>query len=120
MRRPLAELANRDFDVAVIGAGINGTSAAQQLASLGYSVLLIDKADIASGSSSRSTRLLHVGLRYLAAGTSMWQQLMHPAKLAVSLRMAQQSAMARNAFATTAGERTRNFKFGFPIYCDGM
>ncbi len=120
MRRPLAELANRDFDVAVVGAGINGTSAAQQLASQGYTVLLVDKGDIGSGSSSRSTRLLHVGLRYLAAGTSMWQQLMHPAKLAVSLRMAQQSALARNAFATTSGERTRNFKFGFPIYRDGM
>ena len=69
MRTPLAELDGRAFDVAVIGAGVNGASAAQHLAAAGYAVLLIDQGDFASGSSSRSSRLLHCGLRYLAPGS---------------------------------------------------
>ena len=53
------------FDVIVIGAGINGAGIARDAAMRGLKVLLIDKGDIGSGTSSASTRLIHGGLRYL-------------------------------------------------------
>ena len=53
------------FDVIVIGAGINGAGVAHDAASRGLRVLLLDKGDIASGTTSTSTRLVHGGLRYL-------------------------------------------------------
>lgn len=53
------------YDVLVIGAGINGAGVARDAAMRGLNVLLLDKGDIASGTSSASTRLIHGGLRYL-------------------------------------------------------
>ena len=53
------------FDVIIIGAGINGAGIARDAALRGLKVLLIDKGDVASGTSSWSTRLIHGGLRYL-------------------------------------------------------
>ncbi|WP_420393133.1 glycerol-3-phosphate dehydrogenase [Acuticoccus sp.] len=53
------------FDVLVIGGGINGCGIARDLAGRGYSVLLAEKDDFASGTSSWSTKLIHGGLRYL-------------------------------------------------------
>ena len=54
-----------DFDLIVIGAGINGAGIARDAAMRGLKVLLIDKADIGGGTSAGSTRLIHGGLRYL-------------------------------------------------------
>lgn len=51
----------------VIGGGINGAASANRLAGAGYEVLLIDAGDFGSGSSSRSSRIMHCGLNYLAA-----------------------------------------------------
>jgi glycerol-3-phosphate dehydrogenase len=53
------------FDVAVIGAGIHGTGVAQAAAAAGHSVLLLEQTAVAAGSSSRSSKLIHGGLRYL-------------------------------------------------------
>jgi hypothetical protein len=55
----------------------------------------IDKGDFASGSSSRSSRLLHCGLRYLAPGASMWDFARHPGMLATALKMAKQAKESR-------------------------
>ncbi len=57
---------DREFDLLVIGAGINGAGIARDAAMRGLSVLLLDKGDISSGTTSWSTRLIHGGLRYLA------------------------------------------------------
>jgi glycerol-3-phosphate dehydrogenase len=54
-----------DFDLIVIGAGINGAGIARDAALRGLKVMLIDKGDIGGGTSSWSTRLIHGGLRYL-------------------------------------------------------
>ncbi|HJU92458.1 MAG TPA: glycerol-3-phosphate dehydrogenase/oxidase [Pyrinomonadaceae bacterium] len=54
-----------EFDVIIIGAGINGAGIARDAAMRGLKVLLLDKGDMASGTSSASTRLIHGGLRYL-------------------------------------------------------
>ncbi len=61
----VAALTTDRFDVVVIGGGITGAGVALDAASRGYSVALVEKADFASGTSSRSSKLVHGGLRYL-------------------------------------------------------
>src|ERR1700724_572043 len=63
--RAIDALASETFDVLVIGGGITGAGVALDAASRGYSVALVEKADYASGTSSRSSKLVHGGLRYL-------------------------------------------------------
>ena len=53
------------FDIAIIGGGINGAGIARDAAGRGYSVFLCEMGDLASGTSSWSTKLIHGGLRYL-------------------------------------------------------
>lgn len=54
-----------NFDVIVIGGGINGAGIARDAAGRGLSVMLVEKGDLAEGTSSRSGKLIHGGLRYL-------------------------------------------------------
>lgn len=54
-----------DFDVVVVGGGINGTGLARDLAGRGWRVLLAEAQDLAQHTSSSSTKLVHGGLRYL-------------------------------------------------------
>ncbi|MGA7673138.1 MAG: glycerol-3-phosphate dehydrogenase/oxidase, partial [Nitrolancea sp.] len=61
----LAGIERQQFDLIVIGAGINGAGIARDAAMRGLRVLLLDKGDVASGTTSYSTRLIHGGLRYL-------------------------------------------------------
>jgi glycerol-3-phosphate dehydrogenase len=61
----LETLVGEQFDLVVIGGGITGAGVALDAATRGYSVALVEKADFASGTSSRSSKLVHGGLRYL-------------------------------------------------------
>ena len=61
----LSALAEEQFDVVVIGGGITGAGVALDAATRGYSVALVERADYAAGTSSRSSKLVHGGLRYL-------------------------------------------------------
>jgi len=61
----LNALTEHAYDVLVIGGGITGAGVALDAASRGYSVALVEQADFASGTSSRSSKLVHGGLRYL-------------------------------------------------------
>jgi glycerol-3-phosphate dehydrogenase len=61
----LAALAHDEFDVVVVGGGITGAGVALDAATRGFSVALLERADYASGTSSRSSKLVHGGLRYL-------------------------------------------------------
>ena len=61
----LAALAADEFDVVVIGGGVTGAGVALDAASRGYSVALVERHDYAEGTSSRSSKLVHGGLRYL-------------------------------------------------------
>ena len=54
-----------NYDVIVVGGGITGSGIALDAASRGMKVLLLEKQDFAAGTSSRSTKLIHGGLRYL-------------------------------------------------------
>jgi glycerol-3-phosphate dehydrogenase len=76
-----------DFDIAVIGGGINGAGIARDAAGRGLGVLLVEQHDLASGTSSASTKLVHGGLRYLEQG---WFRLVREAlaEREVMLRMA--------------------------------
>ncbi|TAK71863.1 MAG: FAD-dependent oxidoreductase, partial [Dehalococcoidia bacterium] len=68
MRPSLDEIARQSFDVTVIGGGINGAGVAAEAAQRGYRTLLIERRDFAAGTTSRATRLIHGGLRYLEHG----------------------------------------------------
>src|SRR5213595_24230 len=61
----LAALDRDTFDIVVVGGGITGAGVALDAATRGYSVALVERADFASGTSSRSSKLVHGGLRYL-------------------------------------------------------
>jgi len=61
----LQALADSEFDVVVIGGGITGAGVALDASTRGYSVALLERSDYASGTSSRSSKLVHGGLRYL-------------------------------------------------------
>ncbi|HWF24071.1 MAG TPA: glycerol-3-phosphate dehydrogenase/oxidase [Solirubrobacteraceae bacterium] len=63
--RAIEALAGERFDVVVIGGGITGAGVALDAATRGYSVALVEKSDYAAGTSSRSSKLVHGGLRYL-------------------------------------------------------
>ena len=116
MRTPLTDLDGAHFDVAVIGAGVNGASATQHLAAAGFTTLLVEQNDFASGSSSRSSRLLHCGLRYLAPGSSMWEFAFHPRRLTTALSMARQAMESRSQMVRKTPERVRPMTFSYPIY----
>lgn len=73
-------------DVAIVGAGIHGTGIAQAAAAAGHSVLLLEQTDVASGSSSRSSKLIHGGLRYLESGQySLVRESLHERALMLKL-----------------------------------
>lgn len=61
----IAELKNQQFDLIVVGGGITGAGIALDAVTRGMSVALVEKSDFASGTSSKSTKLIHGGLRYL-------------------------------------------------------
>jgi glycerol-3-phosphate dehydrogenase len=64
----LPKLDGKIYDLAIIGGGITGAAIARDAAQRGFSVLLIEKNDFASGTSSRSSKLVHGGVRYLEHG----------------------------------------------------
>jgi glycerol-3-phosphate dehydrogenase len=61
----LDRMASEPFDILVIGGGVTGLGVALDGAARGYHVALVEKADFASGTSSKSTKLVHGGIRYL-------------------------------------------------------
>lgn len=118
IRDPIAALDGRDFDVVIVGAGVNGAGAAKTLTAEGYSVLLLDKGDFASGSSGRSSGLLHCGLRYLEPNPTLWNFVKRPDKLAVALRMAREAMRDRHDFVTARPDNAVPYMSHFPIYQD--
>ncbi len=65
MRQERVDTVGVPFDIAIIGGGINGCGIARDAAGRGWSVFLAEKSDLASATSSASTKLIHGGLRYL-------------------------------------------------------
>ena len=112
-------IANRTFDVVVIGGGIVGASTAREAAAAGYSVLLAEKNDFATGATSRSSRLLHCGLRYFEAPDPVRYFASHPGRFLTALRMARQAMMERREMVKTSPARTVPLDFHFPVFRGG-
>ena len=100
-RRSLDELASRVFDVLVVGGGITGAGIARDAALRGMSVALIDKSDFASGTSSRSSRLVHGGVRYLEHG---------------HLRLVFEASAERRRLLRLAPHLVKPLPFVWPVY----
>jgi glycerol-3-phosphate dehydrogenase len=89
------------YDVVVIGAGIHGVGVAQAAAAAGYSTLVLEQTQIAIGSSSRSSKLIHGGLRYLETG---------------QLRLVRESLHERATLLRIAPELVHLKRFFVPVY----
>lgn len=89
------------FDLIVVGAGINGAGIARDAALRGLRVLLLDKGDVASGTTSWSTRLIHGGLRYLEHG---------------EVGLVRESLRERERLLAIAPHLVRPLPLLFPIY----
>lgn len=106
-----------DFDLAIVGGGINGAGIARDAAGRGLRVLLVEQNDLASGTSSASTKLIHGGLRYLEHS---WFRLVREALIEreVLLRMAPHLIQPmRFVLPVTPGMRPRwMMRLGLFIY----
>src|SRR5947209_10002130 len=89
-----------DFDLAIVGGGINGAGIARDAAGRGLKVLLVERDDLASGTSSASTKLIHGGLRYLEHG---W------------LRLVREALGERDVLLHTAPHLVRPQRFILPV-----
>ena len=104
MRPIQSDIESQHFDVIIIGAGINGAGIARDAAMRGLRVLLLDKGDICSGTSSWSTRLIHGGLRYLEHG---------------EIGLVRESLRERERLLRTAPHLIRPLPMLIPIYEGG-
>lgn len=85
-KEDLARLAKEEFDVLVIGGGINGVGVALDAVTRGLKVALVESGDFASGTSSKSSKLIHGGLRYLEQyDFKLVREALHERELLVSV-----------------------------------
>ena len=81
----LSALATEEFDILVIGGGVNGVGVALDAVTRGLKVALVESQDIAAGTSSRSSKLIHGGLRYLEQyDFKLVREALHERELMVS------------------------------------
>ncbi|HEY2753311.1 glycerol-3-phosphate dehydrogenase/oxidase [Phenylobacterium sp.] len=98
-RRVLDGLDGESFDLIVIGAGVTGAGVARDAAMRGLKVALVEARDFASGTSSRSSKMIHGGLRYMAQG---------------DLALVHEAASERKAVERIAPHLTRQTPFVIP------
>ena len=97
----MAEFSGEQFDLLVIGGGITGCGVARDAAMRGLKVALIERDDFASGTSGRSSRLIHGGIRYLEQG---------------QLHLVHESIRERQTLLRIAPHLVRPLAFTWPIY----
>jgi glycerol-3-phosphate dehydrogenase len=97
----LARLAQETFDVLIIGGGINGAGIARDAALRGLRTALVERDDFGSGTSSRSSRLVHGGVRYLEHG---------------HFHLVFESSRERRALMRIAPHLVRPLRFTWPMY----
>jgi glycerol-3-phosphate dehydrogenase len=90
-----------DYDLAIVGGGINGAGLARDAAGRGLRVLLVEQHDLASGTSSASTKLIHGGLRYLEHG---------------AFRLVREALAERELLLRMAPHLIRPLRFVLPAY----
>jgi len=99
----LARLRREQFDVLVVGGGITGAGIARDAAMRGLTTALVERDDFASGTSSRSSRLVHGGVRYLEHG---------------HLHLVFESSRERRTLLRIAPHLVRPLRFTWPVYRD--
>lgn len=97
----LREDSSRVWDIIVIGGGATGLGTALDAASRGYSTLLLEQSDFSKGTSSRSTKLVHGGVRYMAQG---------------DLLLVMEALHERGVMLRNAPHLTFNQEFVIPLY----
>ena len=97
----LSRLASERFDLVVIGGGINGAGIARDAAMRGLKTALVERDDFGSGTSSRSSRLIHGGVRYLEHG---------------HLHLVFESSRERRTLMRIAPHLVRPLRFTWPVY----
>jgi glycerol-3-phosphate dehydrogenase len=97
----LARLADGNFDLLIVGGGITGAGLAREAALAGLRTALVERHDFASGTSSRSSRLVHGGVRYLEHG---------------HLGLVFESSHERRRLLTLAPHLVRPLAFTWPVY----
>ncbi|MEO5842016.1 MAG: glycerol-3-phosphate dehydrogenase/oxidase [Acidimicrobiales bacterium] len=102
-RQALRRLADESFDVLVVGGGITGAGCALDAATRGLRVALVEANDFASGTSSKSSKLVHGGLRYLQNG---------------EFRLVYEALAERQILAKTAPHLVQMLPFLLPIFHD--
>jgi glycerol-3-phosphate dehydrogenase len=101
LRPSLADITRTEFDVVVIGGGINGAGIAREAQLAGYRTLLVEREDFGAGTTSRATRLIHGGLRYLEHA---------------ELGLVSESLGEREALLRTAPHLVRPLRLLVPVY----
>jgi glycerol-3-phosphate dehydrogenase len=108
----------KEYDVIVVGGGIHGAGVLQAVAAAGYRGLLIEKRALASGTSSRSSKLIHGGLRYLESGQfSLVRESLH--ERAIMLRIAADLVELKSFFIPVYRDTRRRpwqLRVGLAIY----
>ncbi len=99
----ITALANGTFDVIIVGGGITGAGAAREAALRGLRVALVERDDFAAGTSSRSSRLVHGGVRYLEHG---------------HIGLVFESSRERRLLLELAPHLVRPLAFTWPVYRD--
>src|SRR6476469_4812659 len=92
---------SKQWDVLVIGGGATGLGVAMDAVARGYKTLLLEQSDFAKGTSSRSTKLVHGGVRYLAQG---------------DIKLVREASIERGLLCRNAPHLVKNQTFIIPIY----
>lgn len=106
------------YDLVVVGGGINGAGVAQAAAAHGYSVLVLERTALGAGTSSRSSKLIHGGLRYLESGQfGLVRECLH--ERALLLKLAPELVKMRLFYLPIYGNTRRNgltVRVGLSLY----
>jgi len=95
------KLSDKSWDLIVIGGGATGLGIAMDATARGYNTLLLEQADFAKGTSSRSTKLVHGGVRYLAQG---------------NIKLVREASIERGLLHQNAPHLVKNQTFIVPVY----
>ncbi len=103
--RALERFQKEEFDLLIVGGGITGAATARDAVSRGLRVALIERKDYAFGTSSRSSKLIHGGLRYLQK---------------FELKLVFEALAERSFFLKVMPHRVKSLSFYYPIYREGL
>src|SRR3990167_7889068 len=103
MNGNFSSLANKQFDLLVVGGGIYGAWTAYDAALRGLSVALVEQGDWAGATSSASSKVIHGGLRYLES---------------LDFKLVKKALAERQMLLSVAPHRVWPLRFGLPVYAD--